>query len=100
MHRRIKNFNLSGEFTDDSFALHTRVNAELAVNYMMRDAGYARVLDLDPVWSTYYNSQEDRWTFEMTMYGMYVGKRKAKLLSGIAQGKPVPRIMHQDISRL
>lgn len=97
MHKRIKNFYLSGEFTDDSFALHTRVNAELAINYMMRDSGYVKVLELDPVWSTYYNGEQNKWTFEMTIYGMYIGKRKAKKFAGISQGKLIPRILHQDI---
>jgi hypothetical protein len=97
--RKIKTFVLSGQMLDDSHAYITKVNADHTISYMMRDSGYLRVLDLDPSWSVYYNHDEDIWSFEMIMYGVYAGKRKAKQFAGISQGKLIPRLMYQDKSK-
>lgn len=91
MHRTIKPFTLDGEFADDSIALNTRVSSENFLEKSMRDKGYIKVLDLDPIWHTWYDALEDRWFFEMAIYGIYVGKRKSWQYEGITQGKLIPR---------
>ena len=89
--RAIKPFVLEGEFLDDSYALLARVNATNTIEHQIRDAGCLKVLDLDPIWVTEYNHQDDKWFFHLAIYAIYVGKKKAWEFEGITQGKLVPR---------
>jgi hypothetical protein len=98
--KTIKTFDLEGEFADDSFALLTRLNAEKSLGHMMRDNGYLPVLDLDPIWSTSYDSGNDKWHFAIYMYGTYVGKRRSWEYEGVSQNKLIPRITRQSTSDL
>ena len=98
MHKPIKMFSVDGELKDDSVIQSTKQNVENIIDNMMMDAGYVRILDLDPIWQIDYNNLLNRWKFKMTMYGMYVGKRKARKFDGIAQWKLVPRNMPRATS--
>lgn len=89
--RAIKPFVLDGEFADDSYALLARVAANNTIEHQIRDAGYLKVLDLDPVWITEYNHTDDKWFFHLSIYAVYVGKKKSWEYEGITQGKLVPR---------
>jgi hypothetical protein len=91
MRKPIKPFFLDGEFLDDSQAIYAKVNAEKTINHMMRDKGYLKVLDLDPFWIVRYDEQSNKWYFDMTIYGVYMGKKKAWQFEGISQGKLIPR---------
>lgn len=95
MTRAYKPFILEGQFIDDSFALQTRVSSENFLDKVMRDKGYIKILDIDPNWSTWYDSKKDEWFFSMTIYGTYIGKRKSWQYEGITQGKLIPRNTRQ-----
>jgi roadblock/LC7 domain-containing protein len=95
MNRVIKTFGHDGEFLDDSVAMISRVAAENAVIHEMRDKGYARVLDLDVGWFTQYDPHADKWEYAIRVYGIYVGKRKARDNQGWSQGKLIPRSTRQ-----
>lgn len=99
MERKIKTFGHDGEFLDDSVVMITRVAAENLVSHEMRDKGYARVLDLDVGWYTQYDPALDKWEYAIRVYGIYVGKRKAKQCEGWTQGKLIPRRMPQSTSK-
>ena len=62
----------------------------------MRGKGYVRVLDIDPAFSVEFTGET--WEFLMSIHGIYVGKKKAWQIEGIAQGKQIPRSMRQTIS--
>lgn len=98
MKKTIKPFNLEGEFLDDSVAYLTRVTSENFLDKLIRDKGYIRALDIDPIWSTWYAYDTDQWFFSMTIYGVYVGKRKSWQFEGITQDKLIPRNTHKTIS--
>lgn len=91
MRKPIKPFSLDGEFIDDSYAILAKVNAEKTINHSMRDRGYLPVLDLDPFWIVRYDEVRNKWFFDMTIYGVYMGKRKSWQFEGISQGKLIPR---------
>ena len=99
MNRKIKTFGHDGEFLDDSVVMITRVAAENAVMHEMRDKGYAKILDLDVGWYTQYDSLINKWEYAIRVYGIYVGKRKARECEGWSQGKLIPRSTHQHMSR-
>jgi hypothetical protein len=85
-------------FNDDSDIIRLKAQYENMLNYQMRDAGYARLLDLDSGFSVEFNGET--WKFLMTLHGIYVGKKKAWASEGITQGKLVPRNIRKTISSL
>jgi hypothetical protein len=94
MRKPIKPFWLEGEFIDDSHAIYAKSNAERTIAYQIKDRGYLRVLDLDPFWIIRYDEALNKWFFEMTIYAIHVGKKKACQYEGISQGKLIPRNTH------
>ena len=97
-HKNIKKFQVRVEFKDDSDMIRIRAQYENLLTQDMRGKGYLRVLDLDTSFSVEFNGET--WVFLMTLYGVYVGKKKAWLSEGITQGKLIPRIMPQHTSSL
>ena len=94
-HRKIKRFQINVEFLDDSDMIRIKKQYEDLLSGQMKDAGYARVLDIDPAFSVEFDGQT--WKFLMTIHGIYVGKRKAWQLEGTSQGKFLPRTTRQVI---
>lgn len=98
LHQKIKAFCIEGQFINDAVAQAIKSMNERTLDVQMKDAGYVRVLDLDPHWSTQYNGSDDTWSFKMTMYGSYVGKGKSWQYEGSWQGKLIPRSIPQTTS--
>ena len=95
-HKPIKRFPIKVEFTDDSGIPRLRYQYESMLTHDMRSKGYVRVLDIDTNFSIEFNGET--WVFLMTLYGVYVGKKKAWQSEGITQGKLIPRTTRQTIS--
>ena len=91
--RKIKDFTISGALADNAIHL-ARDSTYRTLFDMMRDSGHVRILDLDPTWVVEYNSHSDKWTFSMTIHGVYVGD-DAWQYEGITQSKLIPRNIHQ-----
>jgi hypothetical protein len=49
----------------------------------MRDLGYALRLDIDPDFTIEYNQTKETFTFKISIYGTYVGKKKIECVVGI-----------------
>lgn len=92
-HKQIKRFQIDVEFLDDSDIIRIRNQYENLLTSQMRDAGYIRVLDIDPAFSVEFTGET--WKFLMTIHGIYVGKKKAWQLEGITQNKTVKRNTRQ-----
>ena len=95
-HRPIKRFPITVEFADDSGIPRLRYQYESMLTHDMRSKGYVRVLDIDTNFSIEFNGET--WVFLMTLYGVYVGKKKAWQSEGITQGKLIPRTTRPTIS--
>ncbi len=89
LHRQIKRFQVNVEFRDDSDIIRIRNQYENILVSDMRQKGYVRLLDIDPVFSVEFTGET--WKFLMTIYGIYVGKKKAWDSEGVAQWKIIPR---------
>ena len=92
-HKNIKRFQVRVQFKDDSDMIRVRAQYESLLTQDMRGKGYVRVLDLDPNFSVEFSGET--WVFLMTLYGVYVGKKKAWQYEGTTQGKLIPRIIAQ-----
>jgi hypothetical protein len=88
-HKQIKRFQVKVEFLDDSDMIRVKHQYESMLTHQMRDKGYVRVLDIDTNFSVEFDGQT--WVFLMTLYGVYVGKKKAWQSEAITQGKLIPR---------
>ena len=88
-HKQIKRFQVRVEFGDDSGIPRLRYQYESMLTHDMRSKGYARVLDIDTNFSVQFDGET--WVFLMTLYGTYVGKKKAWHSEAITQGKLIPR---------
>lgn len=84
-HQNIKRFQITVEFLDDSDMIRIKKQYDDLLISQMKEAGYTRVLDIDPAFSVEFDGQT--WKFLMTIHGVYVGKKKAWQLEGITQGK-------------
>lgn len=75
--KTIKNHALEGVFDpDDKF--HIRSKIEDKMDDMLRDKGHVPVLDMSTQWYTSWDAEKERYDFKIIMFGVYVGKRKAK----------------------
>lgn len=90
-HKNIKRFQIRGEFLSDAEIPLTRIKYETLLRHSMRTDGFVPILDLDTAWSTQYSESENRWFFLLTIQGVYVGRKRAKVCEGISSGVPVPR---------
>jgi len=91
-HRPIKKFGFDGILGDDSRFASLRAQYETLIIRNMRDEGYVPVLDLDTLWSTSYDIKTHKYTFAISVFGIYVGRRKSFLIEGMSgQGKLHPR---------
>ena len=94
-HKQIKRFQVEVKFKDDSDMIRVRAQYDSLLTQDMKGKGYARVLDIDPSFSVEFDGET--WVFLMTLYGVYVGKKKACQSEGITQGKLIPLNMLQSI---
>ena len=74
-HKQIKRFQVRVEFKDDSDMIRVKAQYESLLTQDMKGKGYARVLDINPAFSVEFDGQT--WVLLMTLYGVYVGKKKA-----------------------
>ena len=75
---------MSGVIKDDSIFQSSRENYERLLVQQMRDKGYVPVLDMQPQFNIKYNHDKDHYTFNLVMYGMYLGKKKAYEYEGFS----------------
>lgn len=80
-HKQIRRFQLNGEIGDDKYFIsHQYMYTKLIVEGM-NASGYVPVLDLSSDWTTSYNGKT--YNFKLSVYGVYVGKRKAQWIEGM-----------------
>ena len=87
LRRNIKAFLIGGVIKEDSSIGKSRIMYEGLLIQDMRDRGYVPVLDLEPQFSIKYNEAKDTYSFNLEMFGVYVGKKKAKEIEGFSGQK-------------
>lgn len=75
--RKIREFSLTGTFVSDA-KYNARHKFENIIEDQLREAGSVPVMDRNTLWTIHWNEDKDIYDFELTMYGVYVGKRKAR----------------------
>lgn len=81
-HKSIKRFGFDGEIGDCKDFIRTRETFAQMILTQMREDGYVPVLDIGPLWSTSYKAETQTFDFIISLYGVYVGTRKAQEIEG------------------
>jgi hypothetical protein len=84
-HKPIKRFGLEGEIYDDSHIVRLKDQYVFMVVSVMRNHGYVPRYDIDPDFTVGYNGKT--FEFQLSVYGVYVGKERAKCILGIDKNK-------------
>ena len=91
MNKKLKSFGMQGQIHDDSSIPRLRAHYEQLIESDMREQGYVPILDLDIQFSLLYDEGKDLYEFDIVVYGVYVGKKKAHLYEGFSGQNLVPR---------
>jgi len=94
-HKSIKKFDLEGEIYDDSQIVRLKEQYIFMLESAMRNNGYVPRYDIDTDFSISYNGKT--FDFKISVYGVYVGKGKAKCILGIDKNTPVESHTTQKI---
>lgn len=80
-HKKIQQFYLEGEIFDDSHISRLKDQYAFMLINGMRSKGYVPRYDIDMDFTISYNGKT--FDFKLSIYGVYVGKDKAKCILGV-----------------
>lgn len=83
LHKTIKRFGIEGQIADDAMFIRFREQQESMLIAAMRESGYVPVLGFGPFFSTAYNEDKDTYDFSLSVYGVYVGIKRAGSVEGV-----------------
>jgi hypothetical protein len=86
-HRRIKKFGLDGVIHDEGRIPRLKDQYIFMVVTSMKSQGYVPRYDIDPDFTVSYNGRG--FDFELSIYGVFVGRKKAEWIEGLDGAKPV-----------
>lgn len=95
-HKNIKRFYLNGEIADDSLIPRIKQQYINLLMNSMKYKGYVIRYDIDPDFTVSYNGKV--FEFELSVYGVFVGKRKAQWISGIDKNRIIENSTQQNKS--
>lgn len=84
-HRNIKRFHIDGEIYDESTIVRLKEEYIFMLKAMMKSKGYLVRYDIDPDFTLSYNGKG--FYFALSIYGVFVGKKKAQWFDGIDKNK-------------
>lgn len=85
MHDEIIRHSLKGTIGDNNIVLQ-RERLIHFVESQMRDEGCVPSLDLEPQFTLDFDPSTETYEFELTVYGIYIGKEQACETAGITSG--------------
>jgi hypothetical protein len=88
-HKTIKRFNLNGIIQDEASLGRLKQEYIRLLTSEMRISGYVPRIDIDPDFTIDYNEQKQYFEFEISLHGVYAGKRKSEWILGIDVNKPI-----------
>jgi AAA15 family ATPase/GTPase len=89
LHKNIKRFEIDGEIYDEATIPRIKEQYIDLLKVIMQNKGYVIRYDIDPDFSVEYTGKG--FKFILSVYGVFVGKRKAQCLSGIDKNRAISR---------
>lgn len=90
MHDEIKRFGLEGDVGDVNL-VEAKARMLHFIETQMADEGFVPVLDLEPQFTLDYQPDTETYKFEVSVYGIHVGREECKGIVGFSIGSPVRR---------
>jgi len=94
-HKPIKRFGLDGIIHDDADLVRLKMEYVKLVLNQMRMSGYVPRFDIDTDFTISYNHKKEYYEFELSIYAVFVGKKKSKWILGIHQN----HVIHSHLSK-
>lgn len=88
-HKPIKRFFLEGVIYDDGFIPRMKQEYINLLTLEMKHDGYVPRFDIDPDFTIEYIESNSTFGFTLSVYGVYVGKRKSEWIQGIDGHRPI-----------
>ena len=88
-HKPIKKFTLDGVINDESSIWRLKTEYLNLLISEMRLSGYVQRIDINPDFTLEYNEAKKYFEFELSIYGIYVGKRKSEWIAGVDETKAI-----------
>jgi hypothetical protein len=82
-HKPIKKFSLEGTIHDDASFIRLKIEYVNLLKSEMRLSGYVQRIDIDPDFTIGYNEKTEYYNFELTLYGIYTGKKKSEWIESV-----------------
>lgn len=92
-HKNLKRFYLEGEIYDDSKIPSLKKQYILLLNDIMINKGYVQRYDIDNDFTLEYNGKT--FEFKLSVYGVFVGKKKALCYKGVIKNKPLTNTIRE-----
>jgi hypothetical protein len=88
-HKAIKRFGLDGIIVDDSAIYRLQQEYIRLLVSEMRLSGYAPRFDINPEFTLSYNEEKNYFEFVLSVYGIYIGRKKVEWILGIDGTRPI-----------
>ena len=88
-HKPIRKFDLDGQIFDDAAMPRLKAEYIRLVVTQMRSLGYSPRFDIEPDFTIYYKEDKEIFNFKLSVYGIYVGKRKSEWIIGLDGATPI-----------
>ena len=82
-HKPVKRFYLDGDIYDDAAIPRLKIEYVKLLMLEMKLSGYVVRVDIDPDFTIKYNSEKEIFEFKLSLYAVYVGKRKSEWITGV-----------------
>ena len=89
-HKPLKMFCLDGSIYDDASIPRLKNEYIDLLKVEMKLSGYVVRLDIDPDFTIQYNTSKNIYEFKLSMYGVFVGKRKSEWIAGVDGTTVIP----------
>ena len=88
-HKPIKRFGLDGVINDDSAIYRLQQEYIRLLVSEMRLSGYVPRFNIDPQFTIEYNEKNNTYNFTLSVYGIYIGRKKSEWILGIDGTKAI-----------
>ena len=88
-HKPIKRFGLEGTIYDSAHIDRLKTEYLSLIVLQMRERGYVPRLDIDYDFTLFYNQDNNDYSFKMSVYGIYLGARKAQKVKAVSDYRAI-----------
>lgn len=95
-HKNIKRFHIEGQIYDEADIPKIKDQYIQLLGTMMQAKGFVPRFDIDSDFTVKYNGKT--FDFILSVYGVFVGRKRAQCLSGVDKNTPIPNSTQKNRS--